>query len=157
MARIETQVSTLVPGATPQQVFAYATDLNTASEFFTGYGPVPAIRRMEMLDAPAPAVGARRRVDLADGSSLVEEILEWDPPHAHVYRVTGYHAPFSWLTRQGQGTWTFAQKSEGTRVTWHYGYELTSPLAYPLAAVIIGLWMKGAMRRALKSIADRTW
>jgi len=44
--------------AAPAAVFALALDPQRFAPLFRGCGPVPAIRRIEALDAPA--VGARR-------------------------------------------------------------------------------------------------
>lgn len=157
MAQVSTSAAVEVPGATVEEVFDYATDPLSPSEFFAGYGPIPAIRRIEMLDGAAPAVGARRRVVLADQSELVEEILVLDRPRHHAYRVTGYRAPFSLLTHEGEGEWYFEPRAQGVRVTWNYRYTLTSSLVWPVGAAMMSGLMRPAMQRALERIAARNW
>lgn len=153
--QISTSASVLVPGATPADVFAYATTPAAAAEFFRGFGPIPAIRSIEYLPGSTPNIGGRRTVTLADGSTLDEEVLAYSPPHGHAYRVSGFPPPLSRLTREARGAWTFEPATTGTRLSWHYTYELTSPLAWPAGVVVVKVLMRGAMQRALREIATR--
>lgn len=155
MSRVTTSASVLVPGGELDNVFAYATTPAAAVEFFQGYGLVPAIRALAFLPGQAPRVGARREVVLADGSRLEEEIVAWEPPRLHAYRVEGFRPPLSWLSSGAEGRWTFATDSGGVRITWNYVYHLRGAWAWPLAALIVKVWMRGAMRRALEQIALR--
>jgi len=150
-----THASVVVRGVSPDAVFDYATSAEAASEFFQGFGPIPAIRKIEFLPGSGPRVGGRRQVLLADGTALEEEILELQPPARHSYRVSGFRPPLSLLAKSGKGTWDFSSRPEGTGITWHYAYHLASPLAWPLGAVLVKLFMRGAMRRALGRIAAR--
>ena len=95
--------------------------------------------------------GARREIKLTDGAVLTEEILEHDVPTRHRYKWTsGLKPPFAWLVRSGEGTWTFSEVAEGTRIDWSYVFELRSPLAYPIAVPIIALfrrWQEKSLAR----------
>lgn len=155
MKSVTTSASVLVPGGEVANVFAYATTPAAAVEFFRGYGLVPAIRAIAFLPGHAPRVGARREVLLADGSRLEEEIVAWEPPRLHAYRVEGFRPPLSWLTSGAEGRWTFETQPSGVRITWNYVYHLRGLWAWPLAAPIVKLGMRGAMRRALERIAER--
>lgn len=149
---VATEAVVDVPEADPAEVFDYVTDPAAAAEFFTGYGPIPAIERVDMFDGATPAVGAARRIVLTDGSQLREEILELERPRRHAYRVTGYQGLFRRLTSAGEGQWTLTPQGSGTRIVWKYTYALTSPLAWPLALPLVHLLMRGAMQRALGRI-----
>jgi hypothetical protein len=50
--------------------------------------------------------------------------------------------PLALLVRQGTGDWSFAPEAGGTRLVWVYRFELTSPLAWPLAALVVGLFRR---------------
>lgn len=46
---------------------------------FRGYGPIPGIRHAEIECAAPAVVGSRIRVENTDGSTHVEEIVDWQP------------------------------------------------------------------------------
>jgi hypothetical protein len=46
---------------------------------FRGYGPIPGIKSAEFETRTPNVVGSRIRVTNLDGSSHVEEIVEWQP------------------------------------------------------------------------------
>jgi len=155
MAQVATEASVVVPHRDAATVFDYATNLTAVPEYFVGYGPIPAIQSIAMVDDAAPAVGAARAITLTDGSMLREEIVSLDRPRRHAYAVTGYAGLFSRLVRVGHGEWTFSAAADGTVVTWRYVYELTSPWAWPLAWPLVKWLMRGAMQRALARIAKQ--
>ena len=89
---------------------------------------------------------------MTDGAVLEEVILAYDPPVKHRYRWTGgVKPPFSFLVRSGTGNWDFNETDGGTRSVWTYTFELTSPLAYPLALPIIWIF-KGWLQQGLDAI-----
>lgn len=153
---VTTEVAQHIP-ASPAAVFAYATDLTAIGDYFRGFGLVPGIRRVSMQDNAAPAVGAARRLEMADGSVLNEQILELDPPVSHGYRVSGFAPPLNRLAHYGQGRWTFTPSGAGTQIRWHYTFQLTSPLAWPIVWPLVKIFMRTSMRRTLAALAARAW
>lgn len=137
--------------ATPQATFALTLDPERFPAVFRGYGPIPAIRAIT-LHAP-PAIGATRELRNSDGSKPVERITALDAPRRHAYVLSGLAAPFSWLVRAGHADWTFERRDSGTHVRWEYRFELTSALAWPLAAPLLHLFFVRAMRRCLAAMA----
>ena len=135
----------------PEAVFALALDAARFPEFFTGYGPIPAV--CAVIPHAAPAVGSTREIHNSDGSRLAESITAFDPPRHHAYTLTGLRPPFSWLVGAGHADWRFEPAGTGTRITWRYRWALTSPLAWPLAAPLLRLAMRGAMARCLAAMA----
>jgi hypothetical protein len=139
--------------APPEKVFDFAVALENLPRILQGYGPIPGIVAIELLpDGPRPlATGSKRRVRMSDQSEILEEVLTLDRPHRHGYRWLNAPAPpFSLLVRRGEAEWLFAASSRGTRVDWTYTFELTSPLAAPLAAVVMVLfkrWMQRGLER----------
>ncbi len=161
MPHLTTSATVFLPGARRGDVFQYCTSPEGAVEFFRGYGPIPAIKSLSYRPGHSLEVGALREVRLADGSVLEEQVLELQPPARHAYRVSGFAPPLSWLSRQALGGWTFAEvpagadRPAGVQVTWDYAYQLTGLWAWPAAALIVKVLMRGAMRRALAAIAAR--
>jgi len=61
--------------------------------------------------------------------------------------------PLAWLAREGRADWRFAAVDAGTAVAWRYDFELTSPLAWPVAAPVLVGFMRTAMTRCLAAMA----
>lgn len=172
---LSTQAAVTVLGTLPEAVFDYATLPSAASEFFRGYGPIAAIRSIELPPGVAAAPDVVRRITMADGSVLDETILVLDRPLRHRYRVTGFKPPVSWLVEWGEGDWHFAPLGEpadeldgailgaherhvaplegGTSVRWQYRFRLRRAWTAPLAWLLLTLAMRPAMQRALRRIA----
>ena len=117
---------------------------------FSGYGLIPAIRKIRL--AEPLAVGVIRHIYNADNSVLTETVTILDKPARHAYRLTGFSAPFSWLVTQGEADWQLHKSSAGTTVDWTYHFTLTSILLYPVCFVLLKFFMQGAMRRCLENM-----
>jgi uncharacterized protein YndB with AHSA1/START domain len=137
--------------APPEAVFALAIDPERFPAMFVGFGPVPALRRIE-LHAPA-AVGSTRDVEGADGARMLERITALDPPRHHAYVLSRLRPPLSWLAREALADWRFSAHGGGTQVCWTYRFALTSPLAWAIAYPILRIFMQGAMQRCLGRMA----
>jgi len=136
-----------------EAVFDMATDPDRFHEYFTGYGPVPAIDSVQNVDGEATGPGTVRRVHNCDGSVIEEHMDEFVRPERQRYRlVKGFAAPFSLMIASGEGFWTFEERGDATRITWRVAFTLRSPLAWPVAAPIVGIFMRGAMARCLANI-----
>jgi hypothetical protein len=94
----ETQV--LAPEDIAQQIL----DLTKWPEFH-GYGPIPGIKVAEFEVQTPGIVGSRIRVTNGDGSSHVEEIVEWEPNHRLRLEMKEFSAPLSRLATGFEETW----------------------------------------------------
>lgn len=151
--RIETSAEIEV-AKPPELVFDFAVACESFPRVLLPLWPVPGITGAEMLDGAEPKPGARRRIQLSDGSSVEEELLAFDRPIRHRYRWTEPPAPpLGWLVRSGEGDWTFTPSSRGTRIRWTYRFEPSSALAAPLALPIVPLFRRW-MSRGLARIRD---
>lgn len=137
--------------APPDAVFALSVDPARFPATFVGHGPIPALTAITP-DAPSD-VGATRQLLSADGSRLTERIVAWEPPRLHRYVLSGFAAPLAWLVRAGSAEWRMAERDGGTSVRWTYAFELTAPLAWPVAAPLLSVFMQGAMARCLERMA----
>ena len=136
-----------------EDTFKLATDMSQFNRYFTGWGPVPGNKRVEIIDAGAPKPGSRRRVINNDGSALLEEIHQFKAPSIHRYRiVSGLPAPLGLLTKYGDAVWYFETHKSGTSITWRYKFKLVNAAALPAAAAIVKLPFQQAMRRCLKNM-----
>ena len=134
----------------PEVAFAMATDADRFPGFFTGFGPIPAVRGVR-LHAPM-AVGSTRSVHNADGTVLRETITAHDPPVNHAYVLDGFSPPFAWLVTRGEANWTITGHEFGARVSWDYQFTLTRRWLWPVAALLLKLFMAKAMHRCLKNM-----
>lgn len=139
--------------AAPASVFARALDPQRFVSAFRGAGPIPALTRIELHGEPA--LDAERSVHSADGAVLRERITGFEFGKRHTYTLSGLRPPLAWLVRQGDAEWRFDGDDEGTRVRWAYAFTLTSPLAWPIAAPLLGLFMHRAMRDCLRTLAQQ--
>ena len=137
-----------------ETVFELATQNDTYERALLPYGPIAGVVEVKLLEGGALQRGALREARLTDGSVLVEEILEHDVPTRHRYKWTGgLKPPNAWLLRSGEGTWTFSEVADGTRLEWSYEFELRSPLAYAVAPPMAALFRR-YQQKALERIRD---
>lgn len=151
--QVRTSASAFAAGGTAEALFDRVADPAAAAEFFRGAGPIPAIAAVRLLTAEPISVGSRREVELADGTLVPEEVIEFERPRWHRYRVLEFHPPLSRIVRGGEGTWSFAAEAGGARITWTYQYEAKSFWTWPLTALFAKLLMRRAMQRAVDRIA----
>lgn len=134
----------------PEVAFAMATDADRFPGFFTGFGPIPAIRGV-LMHAPL-AVGSTRSVHNADGTVLEETIIAHDPPVSHGYTLSGFSPPSSWLVSRGEANWIITGHEFGARVSWDYEFEVPRRWLWPVSALLVKLFMIPAMHRCLKNM-----
>jgi hypothetical protein len=131
-----------------EAVFDFATTPANLPQFLQKWGPIAGVTAAELQDGV-------RRVTLTDGVVLDEEILANERPSHHAYRWQGgLRPPFAWLVRTGSAEWTFRPDGAATTMVWSYVFELTSPLAAPLAALALVLFRRW-MRAGLARLGDR--
>ncbi|HSQ67210.1 MAG TPA: SRPBCC family protein [Polyangiaceae bacterium] len=147
-ARAQVEIS-----ATPEVVFDAGADYRNFTRFIHAYGPIPGIRSAVMLGGAAPGTGSHREIHLSDGSTIEEAVLAFERPARHRYRLVHPPAmPFRLIVGGGEGDWRFepSPHGPGTRVTWTYRLQLTTPLVWPMAMVLralFGRWMQQALER----------
>ena len=156
-AQVSTTASTSLA-----QVWTVFVPIDLAQVFPWGSGPIPAVVGTSDQTGPWDVVGSARRVRLADGTSVVEEILASDPSDGaapsggrarFAYRVGGFSGPLAALTTAAFGEWTFIETAPGrTEITWRYAFTPRSALmAAPLSALIALFW-RTYMRRGIENV-----
>ena len=131
-------------------IYGLMIDADGFPACFTGYGLIPAIRRIRL--AEPLAVGVMRHIYNADNTVLTETVTILDKPNHHAYILRGFSAPFSWLVKQGEADWQLDEIPGGTRVTWTYHFLLTTALLYPLCFFLLKFFMQRAMQRCLANM-----
>jgi hypothetical protein len=118
---------------------------------FHGYGPIPGIK-VAVFDVQTPGiVGSRIRVTNLDGSSHVEEIVEWQPDHRIRLEMKEFSPPLSRLATGFEETWEFKRTENGTHVTRSFQLQAKSFLAR-LPLRVISFFLKRAIARHLREM-----
>ena len=138
------------------EAFDFAVACETFPRVLRKLGLIPAIEHVEMVDGQPLATGGQRRVRLGDGSEIRELVVALDRPLRHRYRWLDLPAaPFNLLVSGAEADWTFDDTRDGgTRIAWTYAFTLTTPLVYPLARLVLGLF-RSWMQRGLDRIAEQ--
>jgi hypothetical protein len=135
---------------TPEEIARQILDLANWPEF-KGYGVMPGIRTA-VFEVRAPGVaGSRIRVTNTDGSSHVEEIVEWQPDHRLRLRMQDFSAPLSRLATSFEETWEFQRVGNVTRVTRSFELHAKSAFTRPFLWLISFL-LKRAIARHLRQM-----
>ena len=98
-------------------------------------------------------VGSRIRVTNTDGSSHVEEIVEWQPEHSLRLRMIEFSAPLCRLATEFVESWAFEREGPATTVTRSFESHPKSAVARP-ALWLISLLLRRAIARHLRQMRD---
>jgi Polyketide cyclase / dehydrase and lipid transport len=122
---------------------------------FKGYGVLPGIKLAE-FEVKAPGiVGSRIRVINTDGSTHVEEIMEWQPHHRIRMHMKEFSAPLSRLATGIEETWDFKRIGTATRASRSFEMHATSAFTRPLLW-LISILLKKAIARHLRQLREET-
>jgi len=118
---------------------------------FQGYGVLPGIQRAEFEVRTPEIVGTRIRVTNSDGSSHVEEIVEWQSDRRLTLHMQEFSPPLSRLATRFDETWLFEPWHQETKVTRAFQLHARSALTWPLLWAISFL-LKKAIARHLRQM-----
>jgi hypothetical protein len=118
---------------------------------FRGYGPIPGIQAAAFEARTPGVVGSRIRVTNGDGSSHVEEIVEWEPGRRLRLEMKEFSAPLSRLATRFEEAWGFQHTGGGTWVTRSFRLHARSVPAR-LVLWVISLFLERAVARHLREM-----
>jgi hypothetical protein len=141
-------------GIPPEQFAEQILDICRWSSF-QGYGVLPGIKAAEFEIRTAEIVGSKIRVTNTDGSSHIEEIVEWEPDRRIRVHMHEFSLPLSRLATGFEETWEFSRMGRDTRVVrsfeLHPKSRITSPLIW-----LISILLKRAIARHLRQMREST-
>ena len=137
----------------PEDVARQILDLTKWPDFH-GYGPMPGIKAAEFEIKTPDIVGSRIRVRNQDGSSHVEEIVEWQPTQRIRLRLKEFSRPLSRLATWFVETWDFERVGNETKVTRSFELNAKSILAWPVLWMI-SFMLKKAIARHLREMRTK--
>lgn len=118
---------------------------------FRGYGPIPGIKSADFEMRTPNVVGSRIRVTNLDGSTHVEEIVEWQPDHRLQLQMGNFSKPLSRLATFFVETWDFERGGNETKVARSFELNSRSILTKPILW-LISIFLKRAIARHLTEI-----
>lgn len=99
-----------------QEICMEILDTQRWSEF-TGYSILPGIKNAHFEVKTPTLVGSRIKVHNTDGSSHVEEIVEWDVANNVALKFQEFEPPLKHLATHFLESWRFEKSPNGTEVT----------------------------------------
>ena len=150
---VETMVTTWI-NCDPATAFQGASNSEGLPNIFRGKGPIPGVISATVAGGGPIIKGAVRRVKTKDGNELDETYIQFEPPNAYAYEMTGMKAPLSLMMNKATGAWRFSAENAGTRIVWTYSVELPSVLSLPLTALVVKVFMKAAMNDCLLQLKN---
>lgn len=136
---------------TPQEISTEILDTQRWPEF-TGYAFLPGIEEAHFEIQTPDIVGSRIKVRNTDGSSHVEEIVEWNLPHRLALKFQAFESPLKHLATHFLEVWAFRETTDGTEVT-------RSMTMYPkgiagrIMLIPISKLMKKALEKQLRQMS----
>lgn len=138
----------------PEDIARQILDLTKWPDFH-GYGPIPGIKTAEFEVQTPGVVGTRIRVTNLDGSSHVEEIVEWQPDHRIRLEFKEFSPPLSRLATTFEEIWDFERLEGQTKVSRSFRLHAKSILARCLLWLMSFL-LKRAIARHLREMKGLT-
>jgi hypothetical protein len=109
---------------TPEAVFNFISAEDVLPKVLTGYGPLPAVVKTSENTGPWTVAGSARLIHLADGSTVREQVTQFEPSNRFAYRVWEFGNPLIRSIATGaRGEWTFSPAPGGTLVIWTYTFR----------------------------------
>lgn len=119
--------------------------------FRHSYGPIPPIRAVSDQQAPWASAGQTRRIHLAGGGTMREELIAVEPPSEFRYRITDLTGPLKALASHVDGIWRVEPVGTGVRITWRWTVHPASSVA-ALAMPVFGRLWQGYAGLALNEL-----
>ena len=125
-----------------ETVFNFIAAEDVLPKVLTGYGPLPAVVKTSGNTGPWTVNGSARLIHLADGSTVREQLTQYDPSTRFAYRVWDFGNPIlRTLATSARGEWTFSPAPGGTLATWTYTFTAKNAVtALPLSGISQILW-----------------
>ena len=142
--------------APPEQVWEWSNDPDLRLEDLVRFENFPAVVGTEPLVGewqPGRREGDRRRVELADGNYLAEEVLI-DSPERFRYMIWGFTSPQRLVVQHGIAEFSYVAEGSGTRLSWEYTFLPRAEVLRPAVGSFLESTMSPMMRATLAAMRD---
>ncbi len=116
---------------------------------FTGYFILPGVKSADFEVKTPEIVGSRIKVQNTDGSTHLEEIIEWEPNRQVAMKFQNFEGPVKNLATHFVETWSFEPAKEGVTATRKMAFFPKNWLGW-LVLIPISQLMKKAFEKELK-------
>lgn len=121
---------------------------------FTGFGPVPAIERVDWDEGPPPATrGAGATVYNGDGTTHRETVLAAHPGTRYSLRMSGFTGRAALVIGRMEEDWRFHADGDGTLIERTFDVHPPAWPRAPLTLAFVHLFLGPAVRRSSRTIA----
>ncbi|MET4052393.1 hypothetical protein ABID81_001763 [Frigoribacterium sp. PvP054] len=141
-----------VVASAPDRAWRVATPL-TPVGFYPRAGVIPAVVAVHDQTGTWDAVGRTRRLELSDGSSVVESLVRVEPDQVFVYELSRFTGLLGRLVSGGRAEWSYRSTITGrTRIDWTYSFFARPGRGTIVRGIVRFAWAP-YMRRVLLGIA----
>jgi hypothetical protein len=135
---------------TGNEIAAEILDISNWSKF-EGYGPLPGIADAHFERRTADVVGTRIRVTNRDGSTHIEEIIDWRPPETLSLEMADFSRPVSLFASRFTELWKFERVNDATRISRSIELQHKSFFGWLVLGLVSRL-LKKAIQRHLTQL-----
>lgn len=132
------------------EIAAQILDVSNWSSFH-GFGPIPGIQEAKIEVRTPEIVGTRFKVANTDGSTHVEEIVEWRPERVRMM-FREFSPPLARLATSIEEQWDFQAAGNETVVTRTFHMHAKSALARPVLW-LLSIPLKKAIVRHMQDMS----
>src|SRR5262249_27056412 len=118
---------------------------------FKGYVFLPGIKKAEFEIRTASILGSRIRVTNTDGSSHIEEIVEWQSDDRRTLLMKFFSPPLSGFATHFDESWDFTPCETSTKVVRRFKLHAKSSLSR-LVLLAISWMLKKAIARHMRQL-----
>ena len=113
----------------------------------------PAIVSVDALTSGHDGLGSKRRNHFENGTSLVEEVVDWAPGEGFTVQLSEMDAM---PLREANANIRITPNGGGAKVTWTFSYRVKyGPLGWLLGQTLIKMMMGKVLNQNLKALDDK--
>jgi hypothetical protein len=148
-SKVIKEQAVVMVNCTKETAYKYISGSSELPDWLIKSGPVDGVKDVEIIDGPYSRVGATRKVIFADGDTIREELLTYNPFTYYDYSVTAFSDFLHKLTDAAFGQFWFEQSDGQTKITWVYSYTYKNIFSRLILWLFNQLFFKKFMQNAL--------
>jgi len=131
--------------------FEKLSNSDTAVQFMRDHREIAGVKNYELLDGDWDSIGCRRRIEMTNGTRLIETIQSIEHGRHFTYYLAEFTSPGQSSTstiKSGYSQCRFQQNKDGsTTVKWRFALQPHKPILLPATWI----YMKTAHRNFMKA------